>query len=162
MLSLVQAQACETRRSRPAVAIVRRFSAQGNLTDGAQHLSDLGVLRSAIQDSERAHGVSMEMALLPETGSVLHVGNENGRCKVTSRGTPLTLIDLWNGLSSLAKHAQLLLIAGAVNGASEKENRTACIDTIRRIRRHRPTVYAQFICWQTPALSSEMARQRHD
>ena len=149
MLALIQTDQGSGSPHRPAVALLRRFLKADGPQDGGPTPEDLAVLRQAQAETEETCQIPVAFAHLPANNSDLRLRTEDGRLEQATRHISPEPLVLDGAPSQLLDTTQLLLIAGDGAHVSEAAARQACLTAIRRMRAHRPALYAQILCWKT-------------
>ncbi len=156
MLTLSQTDGPGVWTTRPAVALLRRFAGPMVQANGEAYYDDLGLMQIVADEIEIAHTTSVDVALVPSYRGAICFSRQGVRFTATCGDTPLHYVDCRGPDDQLAGKSQLLMIVGASKGGKEQDNRVACIAAIRRIRAHRPKIYAQFLHWQAVTAIPEL------
>ncbi len=135
--------------NRPEFLVVRRIT--GGEAGNFDYTDDLTVVGGSISKTRMISGVDIMIAPVTGLRGELCVAQEAGRFDAALVGGNSNYLD-WQLPYTLTaehlSHTQYIVAAGLDGKTTRKQNWDACLATVRALRIHRPTVYAQFLSWQ--------------
>lgn len=158
MLTLIESNDEVRVKTRPTVAILRRFSYRSYIDTEHEKVRDDLLLMASTREIEKEFGLSINFAAMPENKTHAVLDSKNHCFRLANSDQLLPLAATQSELEEIGEAEQILLIAGLRVQDEDADTRKACLQTIRRIRQNRPVVYAQFLCWER--VRSEQAAQR--
>ena len=161
--------------AKPAICLLRKFSIAdaGNSAPVAEH-TDMDVCANAMESLSSYYPPSVHFLIadeLRDSISVTRNDSEDPAAAACDKSHTSIQYEMHSGGRKIGNFLhrgnncdlsgvrQLMIVVGLEHQSTNAQHRNACLEIIRHIRRERPSIYAQFVCWrksESAAVSSPL------